>query len=293
MPVRSNDPARIAAQPVVVVGGPVGVQGPLGPTGPTGILGPTGPAGGPTGAVGPTGSPGEAANTGATGPLGPTGIGPTGAVGATGPIGGQGLVGSPGPTGPSGATGRAGSSGTGTVAAVLSDTPPLDPFLGQFWWESDTGQLFIWVLDVSSSQWVAAAYNATGPTGPLGTGPTGPVGGTGATGTVSGVVVQNIQSAAYTTVLADAGRSILHPASDTTARTWTIDSNANVPYAIGTLITFVNQNGAGIVTLAIAADIMRLAGTGLTGSRTLAANGIATAYKVAATEWLLSGTGLT
>jgi hypothetical protein len=38
---------------------------------------------------------------------------------------------------------------------------------------------------------------------------------------------------------------------------------------------------------------MRLAGDGSTGSRTLAANGIATAVKVTSTEWLISGTGLT
>jgi hypothetical protein len=38
---------------------------------------------------------------------------------------------------------------------------------------------------------------------------------------------------------------------------------------------------------------MRLAGAGTTGSRTLAANGVATAVKVTTTEWLISGTGLT
>jgi hypothetical protein len=38
---------------------------------------------------------------------------------------------------------------------------------------------------------------------------------------------------------------------------------------------------------------MRLAGAGTTGSRTLAANGIATAIKLTSTEWIISGTGLT
>jgi hypothetical protein len=106
-------------------------------------------------------------------------------------------------------------------------------------------------------------------------------------------VPQNSQSAAYTTVMADAGRHILHPSADTTARTWTIDSNTNVPYPIGSAITFVNQNAGGVITVAITTDTMRLAGAGTTGSRTLAANGIATALKVAATEWIISGTGLT
>lgn len=106
-------------------------------------------------------------------------------------------------------------------------------------------------------------------------------------------IPQNSQSAAYTTVLADSGKHILHPSADTTARTFTIDSNANVAYPVGTAITFVNQNGAGVVTIAITTDTMRLAGAGTTGSRTLAANGVATAIKVTSTEWIISGTGLT
>ena len=105
-------------------------------------------------------------------------------------------------------------------------------------------------------------------------------------------IPQNSQSSAYTTVLTDAQKHIFHPAADTTARTWTIDSNANVAYPLGSAITFVNQNAGGVITIAIASDTMRLAGAGTTGSRTLAANGIATALKVAATEWIISGTGL-
>ena len=106
-------------------------------------------------------------------------------------------------------------------------------------------------------------------------------------------VPQNSQSAAYTTVLADQGKHLLHPSADTTARIFTIDSNANVAYPVGTAITFVNQNAAGVLTIAITTDTMRLAGAGTTGSRTLAANGVATALKITTTEWIISGTGLT
>lgn len=106
-------------------------------------------------------------------------------------------------------------------------------------------------------------------------------------------IPQNSQSTAYTTVAADSGKHLLHPSADTTARTFTIDSNANVAYPVGTAITFVNQNGAGTLTIAITSDTMRLAGAGTTGSRTLAANGVATALKVTSTEWIISGTGLT
>ena len=106
-------------------------------------------------------------------------------------------------------------------------------------------------------------------------------------------VPQNSQSDAYTLVIGDAGKHILHPSADTTARTFTIPANSSVAFAVGTVVTFVNQDLGGVITIAITTDTMRLAGAGTTGSRTLAANGIATAIKVTSTEWLISGTGLT
>lgn len=117
------------------------------------------------------------------------------------------------------------------------------------------------------------------------------VDGTNAVGFIN--IPQNSQSAAYTLVLSDSGKHILHPSADTTARTFTIPADGSVAYPIGTAITFVNQNGAGVVTIAITTDTMRLAGAGTTGSRTLAANGVATAIKITSTEWIISGTGLT
>lgn len=108
---------------------------------------------------------------------------------------------------------------------------------------------------------------------------------------LSSLVRQNSKSAAYTTILTDGGKHIYHPSGDNNARTFTIDSNANVAYPIGTTLTFVNEINT--VTIAITADTLVLAGTGSTGSRTLAANGIATALKVGTTRWYISGTGLT
>jgi len=102
----------------------------------------------------------------------------------------------------------------------------------------------------------------------------------------------NSQSAAYTTVLADSGKAILHPSTDANARTFTIDSNANVPYALGTAITFINMTSQ-VVTIAITSDTLYLAGTGSTGSRSLAQYGMATAVKLTSTTWIISGTGLT
>lgn len=102
----------------------------------------------------------------------------------------------------------------------------------------------------------------------------------------------NSQSAAYTTVLADSGKVIFHPSTDATIRTFTIDSNANVPYVIGTAITFINMTTQ-VVTIAITSDTMYLSGAGTTGSRSLALYGSATAIKMTSTTWLISGTNLT
>lgn len=102
---------------------------------------------------------------------------------------------------------------------------------------------------------------------------------------------QNSQSAAYTLVAADSGKAIYHPSADTTARTWTIPSNASVPFAIGTVVLFQNDNGAGVITIAITTDTLRLTGAGTTGSRTLAANGMALAMKMTSTSWQITNLG--
>ena len=106
-------------------------------------------------------------------------------------------------------------------------------------------------------------------------------------------IPQNSQSTAYTLVLGDSGKHILHPSADTTTRTFTIPANASVAFPVGTAITFINQDSAGVLTIAITTDTMRLAGDGATGSRTLDANGVATCVKVTSTEWIISGVGLT
>jgi hypothetical protein len=105
-------------------------------------------------------------------------------------------------------------------------------------------------------------------------------------------VPQNSKSADYTLVASDAAKHIYHPVADTT-RTWTIPSNASVPYEIGTTITFVNDVGAGSILIAITSDTLVLADNGSTGTRTLAAPGVATALKVTSTRWIISGTGIT
>jgi hypothetical protein len=99
-------------------------------------------------------------------------------------------------------------------------------------------------------------------------------------------------SADKTFALADSNIASIHPAADVTARTWTIPANSAVPFAVGTMLPIVNETGAGVLTIGITTDTMRLAGTAATGNRTLAANGVAVAIKIAATVWMITGTGV-
>jgi hypothetical protein len=101
----------------------------------------------------------------------------------------------------------------------------------------------------------------------------------------------NSQSADYTLVLADSGKTILHPVADDNARTFTIPANSSVAYPVGTVISFVNLQNT--VTIDITTDTMYLANDGDTGNRTLAEYGMASAMKVASTTWIISGNGLT
>ena len=102
---------------------------------------------------------------------------------------------------------------------------------------------------------------------------------------------QNSPGTNYTGVLSDAGKSIIMG----NALTFTIPANSSVAYPIGTTLTIVNSaGGAGQnCTIAITTDTMYLANTTSTpGSRTLAPLGIATAYKIYSTVWIISGVGL-
>jgi hypothetical protein len=157
----------------------------------------------------------------------------------------------------------------------------------------------------TSANLAAAVTNETG-TGALvfATSPTlvTPILGTPTSGNLSNTTVdgtnavgfreipQNSQSTAYTAVLADNGKHIFHPTADNNARTFTIPANSSVAFPVGTCLTFINMINT--VTIAITSDTLILSPAGTTGSRTLAANGMATAIKVTSTSWMVSGSGL-
>lgn len=105
-------------------------------------------------------------------------------------------------------------------------------------------------------------------------------------------VPQNAQTGNYTAVLSDAGKHIYHASGAGAGDTYTIPANASVAYSIGTTITFINSD-SNSVTIAITSDTLTLAGSTTTGSRTCAQNCVATAIKVTATSWIISGPGVT
>jgi len=104
-------------------------------------------------------------------------------------------------------------------------------------------------------------------------------------------IPQNSQSTAYTAVLADNGKHLFHPTADNNARTFTIPANSSVAYPVGACLTFINM--INVMTIAITTDTLIFSPAGTTGSRSLAANGMATAIKITSTSWMISGSGLT
>jgi hypothetical protein len=119
-----------------------------------------------------------------------------------------------------------------------------------------------------------------------------PAVGTTSTGTSGfgymGLPQNGATTGAYGIVAADAGTHIYSSAT----RTITIPANGTIAMPIGSTIVFIAGSGA-TVTIAITTDTMLLAGAGTTGSRTLAPFGMATAVKITATSWIISGNGLT
>lgn len=97
----------------------------------------------------------------------------------------------------------------------------------------------------------------------------------------------------YTFGLGDAGEHFYATGTPTSA-TLTIPANGTTAFEIGTTIVVINDFGAATnLSIAINTDTLVLAGTGATGTRTLARYGMATLVKVTATRWIISGNGLT
>ena len=212
-------------------------------------------------------------------------VGADGAAGATGPTG---------PTGPTGATGPAGATGATGPAGVVAATAPITYDSGTQTVGINQSELTLAQSQITGLETALnAKANIANPTF------TGVVSGNASAASAAedgakalgfkGIPTSGAgASGAYTLVAADAGELVY----TTTTRTVTIPANASVPFEIGTSVVFISGAGA-TTTIAITSDTLLLAGQGTAGSRTLAAHGMATAVKVAATTWYISGSGLT
>jgi len=100
---------------------------------------------------------------------------------------------------------------------------------------------------------------------------------------VVGSIPQNAQTSGYTLVLADAGKHI----SITTGGI-TIPSGV---FSVGDAVSIYNNSTAN-QTITATAVTLRLAGTALTGNRTLTQRGLCTILCVATNEFVISGVGV-
>ena len=97
----------------------------------------------------------------------------------------------------------------------------------------------------------------------------------------------------YTFAASDAGKHIYATGTPSSV-TFTIPANSAVSFEIGTTFVVMNDLGAATnISIAITTDTLQLAGTGTTGTRTLARYGVASITKVTSTKWIISGNGLT
>lgn len=162
-------------------------------TGFTGSRGYDGSAGadGYTGSIGFTGSQGagytgSAGDLGYTGSIGFTGSRGAGFVGSAGELGytgsaGEGYTGSQGNVGYTGSEGYTGSQGESSFTWGV--TPPVNPEIGDRWYDTNEGVLLTYLDDGDSQQWVEVYAS-----GFLGnTGYTGSIGFTGSTGAYAAV----------------------------------------------------------------------------------------------------------
>ena len=193
-------------------------------------------------------------------------------------------VGDVGQDGTSGTSGLNGTSGTSGLNGT-SGTSGLDGTSGTSGLNGTSGTSGTSGLNGTSGSMGTSGLNGT--SGSMGTSGLNGTSGSGYLG-----IPQNSKSADYTTVMSDAGKHILHPSSDANARVFTIDSNANVAYEIGTAITFINDS-VNSCTIVITDDTLVFSSAGTTGTRTLAQYGMATAVKISATRWYISGLALT
>jgi hypothetical protein len=98
-----------------------------------------------------------------------------------------------------------------------------------------------------------------------------------------------VSSGNVTLALGNEGKHYYSTSSAPT--TITVPTNANVAFALGTVITVVNQ-GTGNISVAKGSATLYLGGNATSASRTITTYGVATLLKVATDTWFINGTGV-
>jgi len=106
-------------------------------------------------------------------------------------------------------------------------------------------------------------------------------------GTLGLVLSGQTMGSAITLALTDAGQRVTN-----TLGGWVVPANASVAFPTGTTIILVNRSSSA-QTVSITTDTMYLAGTTTTGTRTIAARGVASLIKDESAVWYISGAGVT
>lgn len=99
-----------------------------------------------------------------------------------------------------------------------------------------------------------------------------------------------VKSENYTLVAADSGRMIVHPSTDAASRWFTIPANSSVAFPLGTTVAFANETSQPVRISST--DSIHLPGTETPSEVGIGINNVAIATKVAATKWIVTGTGL-
>lgn len=108
---------------------------------------------------------------------------------------------------------------------------------------------------------------------------------------LTSIIGVNGKTANYTLALTDGAQGVVMTGS-TSGQTITIPANGSIAFPVGTVVTIYNGSNQNW-SIAITTDTLTWAPSGGTGTRTLAAAGLCTLWKVASTSWVISGVGLT
>lgn len=101
---------------------------------------------------------------------------------------------------------------------------------------------------------------------------------------------RNVQNAAYTLAITDAGGSIVCDA--TGGFTWTLPPFSSVAWPLGTVILLRNRAVGAITLLRGSGVILRIAGSATSKDVTMAQWAAASLYNDETNEWVCSGTGI-